>query len=174
MIRSALVGLYVCAVTVGAVWAGTQWPLGSADSKTADEGKKYQGKLAHVKLKPMSVPVVSDGKVAGYIVTTLSYTAPAEALKPLSVKPDVFLADAVLAGIYTGRALDIKKLDRESWGGLAATVKEAVNARYGSAILHDVVLEEFGYVPLDTVRGGPLKAGERSTGVGKKVTAAGH
>ena len=152
MIRSALVGMWACAMTICASYIGMQW-----ESDVVGKGKTGEstlGKMSQVRVRPLSIPVVSSAKVVGYIVCQFSYLAPAEAIKKLQVKPDIFMLDAAFNGIYTGRELDIAKLSKESWLGLAKSVKDAVNARYGSELLHEVVLEEFGYVPADKARRG--------------------
>jgi hypothetical protein len=155
VIRSAFVGLWVCAVTIGAGYAGSKWEWGEANSQK--DSKKFHGKLTQVKVKPLSIPVTTGGKVSGYVLAQFTFTASAETLKQLSVKPEVFLLDAAFNGLYAGRELDIAKLNKENWIGLTNTVKAAVNARFGAEIIHDVVLEEFGYVPLGQVRGGQSK-----------------
>jgi hypothetical protein len=156
VIRSALIGLWVCAVTIGAGYAGARWEWG--DANVQKDQKKFHGKLTQVKVKPLSIPITTEGKVSGYIVAQFTFTAAAETLKQLSVKPEVFLLDAAFNGLYAGRELDIAKLNKENWAGLTHTVKDAVNARFGSEVIHDVVLEEFGFVPIGQVRGGQAKA----------------
>ena len=165
MIRSALIGLWACVITVGAGYAGSKWDWGEAN--TQKDAKKFHGKLTQVKVKPLSIPVAIDGKVSGYVLAQFTFTASAETLKQLSVKPEVFLLDAAFNGLYSGRELDIAKLNKENWAGLTNTVKAAINARFGAEIIHDVVLEEFGYVPIGQVRGGQSKA-EPAANAGKR------
>jgi hypothetical protein len=151
MIKSLLIGLWVCAVTLGGGYAGAKWQ--ATDPKTALDDRKYQGKLTPVRLKPLNIPVTGDGRVSGYVVVQLTYTSPADLLKKLSVKPDVFMLDAAFNGIYAGRSIDIAKLDKASWAGLTKVIRETVNARFGIEVIHDVAIEEFGYVPIGEVRG---------------------
>jgi hypothetical protein len=168
VIRSALVGFWACAVTVGAGYAGSKWEWGEANSHK--DAKKFHGKLTQVKVKPLSIPITTDGKVSGYVLAQFTFTAAAETIKQLSVKPEVFLLDAAFNGLYGGRDLDIAKLNKENWAGLTHTVKDAVNARFAAEVIHDVVLEEFGYVPLGQIRGGPGK-GEAAANAGKRGKA---
>jgi hypothetical protein len=151
MIKLVLIGLWVCAVTLGGGYAGAIWQ--AAGVKTAGDEKKYQGKLTQVRLKPLNVPVTGDGKITGYVVAQLTFTSPADLLKKLSVKPEVFMLDAAFNGIYAGGLIDIAKLDKASWAGLTKVIKDSVNGRFGMEVIHDVVIEEFGYVPIGEVRG---------------------
>lgn len=147
MIKTTIVGLWVCAVTIAAGYFGTTW---QAEKHNDDETSL--AKMTQVKVRPLSVPVVKEGKVSGYIVAQFSYIAKAETVKQLTVSPEAFLLDAAYKGLYTGKEFDLAKLDKNSWSGLAKTVKEQVNARYGSEVLHDVLLEDFGFVAAGSVR----------------------
>ncbi len=166
MIRTAAIGVLVCMVTVASGYAGTVWRTGQEHAGVA--GGKDIGKMTNVKIKPISIPVVEHGKVTGYIIAQFTFISPAETLKDLTVKPEVFLLDAAFQGIYTGRDLDIKKLTKESWSGLTTLIKNAVNARFGSEVLYDVVLEDFGYIAVDQVRGGQKMLTDTPAGEGKK------
>lgn len=150
MIRSAVIGLWVCAVTIAGGYAGTKW-LPEEKHSDAAEGL---GKTTLIKLRQMSVPVVIDSKVSGYIVCQFSILALADVLKTLAVKPDGFIFDAVFKGIYTGSSFDITKINKDSWPDLANSIKSAVNERYGREILRDVVLEDFTFVPAEMARKG--------------------
>ena len=152
MIKSALIGVWVCAVTTGSAFLGTNWDRQEATS-VASAGRPLE-KLTQVKIKPLNIPVVSGGKVTGYIICQLAVLAPSDVLKSLSFKPDVFILDAAYNGIYSGDGIAFIKHDRDSWPAFAKFVKDAVNARFGMIVIHDVLIEEFGFLPADVARKG--------------------
>lgn len=158
MIRTALVALWICAITIASAYYGATW-------KVAIQGddEKSLTKLSTTKVKPVNVPVVRDGKVTGYIVAQFTFVADAETIKGLTVKPDAFLLDAAYKGLYSRAEFDLSKLDKDSWSTFAKSVKDQVNARYGSEVLKDVLLEEFGFVPAGTARHGPTLAAPART-----------
>ena len=150
MIRSALIGLWVCAMTIAGCFLGLKWDFNEG---VKDKGGQHGlGDTTYVKLKPLSIPVMEGGKVSGYIVCRFSYLADSATIKNTQVKPDIFIYDSAFSEIYSGRALELSKLTKENWLGLATSVKDAVNARYGSGLLHEVILEDFGYVPANEAR----------------------
>lgn len=150
MIKSIAIGVWVCAVTMAAGYFGSQWQPDEDKHSAASETPL--GKMSQVKLKPLNIPIMSGDKVTGYVICQIAFLASAEKLKALPVKPDVFIFDAAYRSIYTKSGLDISQLKKESWPVFAKAVKDAVNARYGSEVLHDVLIEEFGFVSADASR----------------------
>lgn len=148
MIRTAVVGLWVCAMTLVGGYFGAQWQAKTNDNHAAVD------KVVSFKVKPLSIPIVKNGDVSGYIVCRFTYLAPADVIKGLVVKPDAFVMDAAFSSIYTGRDLDIAKLNKDSWQDVAKSVKAAVNMRYGRDVLQDLVLDEFTYVSVEMARRG--------------------
>ena len=166
MIKVLLLGLWSCTIAIGAAYLGLQWSLGSAGTK----GKtvEHAPKMTHVRVKPVSVPITKDGRISGYVIANFSYLASADALKKSSVKPEVFLFDALLGAITTRQHFDYTAIDSKSLADLSTHVKEKVNARLGMRIVEDIITEEIGYVPFGDVRGrgadpnGPAKASKRT------------
>ncbi len=148
MIRTAVVGLWVCAMTVVGGYFGTKWQSQTNDNHAGES------KIAPFRMKPLSIPVFKNGDVSGYIVCRFSYLASAETIKGLAVKPDAFVMDAAFSSIYTGRDLDIAKLNKDSWQDVVKSVKTSVNGRYGRDVLHDLVLDEFTFVAAEMARRG--------------------
>ena len=151
MIKAVLLGLWSCSVVIGAAYLGLQWSLTSAGTKGKTGG--HAQKMTNVRVKPVSVPITRDGRVSGYVIANFSYSASAEALKKLTVKPDVFLFDALLGAITMRQHFDYTSFDSKSLGELSTHVKEKVNARLGMPIVEEIITEEVGYVPFEDVRG---------------------
>lgn len=150
MIKAVLFGLWSCIVAVGAAYLGLVW---SQDAHEGSRAAAKPAKMTHVSLRPISVPMSSDGQLKGYVVTKLGYVARADDLKKLEVKPEVFLFDAVFSAIFTRKEFDIAAIDQKALAEFAQHVKEKVNARLGSEVIEQVVVEELGYIPFDQARG---------------------
>lgn len=146
MIKTVAVGLWSCAVALGAAYLGTAWH----DREVAPARQQQTTTL--IKLKPISLPIVRQGKLEGYTLAQFSFLAEPETLKKLAVKPDAFLVDALYKGLYSQAESDLSRLGREDWTGLAKIAKDTVNARYNSEVLVDVLLDDFGFVPVGSAR----------------------
>ena len=141
-------GLWICAVTILSCYGAVTWGSGLFSKKEEPylEGLQYQ------KLAPINVPMVADGKVQGYIVAVLVFTADARLMHTLSVPPNAFVVDETFRQIYTDPAIDFKRLSRYNVTQRLAEIRKQVNVRLGSDVVKDVLVEEFNFVAKREVR----------------------
>ena len=125
---------------------------GSAASAEHEPERLYGG-LETVRTRMISVPVIRSGAIQGYVMAQFSFTADAAILKRLSVKADVVVLDEAFKAIYGEDTLDLRKMTEA--GPAAALVKRIVegsNQRFGTRIVEDAFIQEFGYVNKDGIR----------------------
>src|SRR5262245_32437732 len=92
MIRPILTGVWVCAVTMGSAYLGAAWQRPAAPvAEKHDHGQSAD--LTLVRTRMISVPVVADGGIRGYVVAQFAFTAAAQLMKRMSVKPDMYVLD---------------------------------------------------------------------------------
>ncbi|KQP34417.1 hypothetical protein ASF27_02410 [Methylobacterium sp. Leaf102] len=141
-------GLWICAVTILSCYGAVTWGSGLFAKKEEPylEGLQYQ------KLPPINVPMVADGKVQGYIVAVLVFTADARLMHTLPVPPNAFVVDETFRQIYADPQIDFKRLSRYNVTQRLAEVRKAVNARLGADVVKDVLVEEFNFVAKREVR----------------------
>ena len=146
--KTVLTGLWICAVTILSCYGAVTWGSGLFAKKEEPylEGLQYQ------KLPPINVPMVADGKVQGYIVAVLVFTADARLMHTLPVPPNAFVVDETFRQIYTDPAIDFKRLSRYNVTQRLAEIRKQVNARLGSDVVKDVLVEEFNFVAKREVR----------------------
>lgn len=72
MIRIFAIGLWICAVALGSLFFAVRQNDGPSGEVQANGGAF--GGLDYVKTDVMSVPIISNGSVAGYVVAQLVYT----------------------------------------------------------------------------------------------------
>jgi hypothetical protein len=157
VIKTIALGFWICLVTLVATWVGATY-LGAGKTDAASPaGEQFLGGLAEVKPRPVSVPMIVDGAIQGYVMAQLAFTVKKETLEKLSVKPDVFIVDEAFKTIYEGEAVDFKRLKKQDVDGIAKRIKDAVNKRFGSAFVEDVLFEDLNYIPMEKVRGGGKK-----------------
>jgi hypothetical protein len=102
----------------------------------------------------ISVPVVADGGIRGYVVAQFAFTAPARLMKQLSVKPDLYVLDEAFQLIFSGELIDFRQFKKQDLPSLGKKIAENVNSRLGVRVVEDVLVQELNYVPKDSVRGG--------------------
>lgn len=149
MIRILVTGLWICAITLLSSYAAVYWGTGmraDANKEPYLEGLEYQ------KIRPIHVPIIAEGAVQGYILANLVITADAATLRSLPVSPHTFIIDETFRQIYVDENLDFRKLSKYDINGLLKKVRSNVNARLGSEIVRDILVENFNFITKDDVR----------------------
>ena len=143
MIRLVLAGLWVCILTAGTSYAVAYWKENGSALSAKDE---YLEGLQHLKTRVLSVPMVENGAVQGYIVALFSYTVEAKTMHQLAVPPEPYVVDEAFRRIYADERLDFRKLARYDLSILTGAIKQRVNERMQAEIVQDVLIEDFNYV----------------------------
>lgn len=149
MIKLVLVGSWICAVTLASALGGVSWKAGALP--TLEDNGMFDG-VVMVKTRLISVPVVADGAVQGYVVTQLAFAVNSNVLNRLSIRPDLILVDEAIRTIYAGGDIDFRRMTRQDLPALTQTMAENANARFGVKLVNEVLVQELNYVPKDEVR----------------------
>lgn len=151
MIRLIATGLWICLVTALSTYAATLW---QTETTPREEVEKLFGGLQSMQTSMISVPIVSEGAVQGYVVAQFTFTMQADLVRRMSVKPDVFLLDAAFRAIYGGDPAVLRGARKQDLQQLTAAIKERTNGRFGKPLIEDVLIEKYNYVPKGEVRDG--------------------
>ncbi|CEJ87426.1 conserved exported hypothetical protein [Hyphomicrobium sp. GJ21] len=142
MIRMILLAFVACLSTVGGVYGAVAWK----SSMSAEPNKSENHKLQMLKTPMVSVPILSDGEVLGYVVTRLQFTADADLLKESSVQPEAFVADEAFRLIYETAPKDLKAGRKNAIKELSANIASGTNERLGRNVVKDVMIDSWTYL----------------------------
>jgi len=149
MIKIVLTGLWISLVTLGSLYGATVWKAGE---EVKIEPKKFFGSLDTVKTEVISVPIIHEGVVKGYVLARFVYLADANLLKKLSVPPDVILMDEAFRTIYSGRLRDFERIEKYDLAALTRRMKDNANKRFEADIIKDVLVDSINYVSKSEIR----------------------
>jgi len=150
VVKFLLVGIWACLVTLGASYATVLWQADAPVDAKADE---FFGGLDYVKTSPISVPMLSEGEIKGYVIAQFVFTVDGATLRKLSVPPDVFLVDEAYRAIFaSGDKIDFKRLDKYNVDELTKKMAAKVNERFKTELVKDVLVEQLNYLAKDEVR----------------------
>lgn len=150
MVKLLFVGLWACLVTLGASYAAVLWQADAPVDAKADE---FFGGLDYVKTNPISVPMLSEGEIKGYVIAQFVFTVDGTTLRKLSVPPDVFLIDEAYRAIFaSGQTIDFKQLDKYNVDELTKQIATKVNERFKTELVKDVLVEQLNYLAKSEVR----------------------
>ncbi len=142
MVRLIVLALITCLSTIGGVYGGLFWK----ESAKAAPVKDAQAKLLVMKTNMISVPILTNGEVLGYIVARLQFTADADLVKLSSVQPEAFVADEAFRQIYETTPNDIKTGRKQIIKDLAASVAAGANKRLGRDVVKDIMIDSWTYL----------------------------
>jgi hypothetical protein len=154
MMRTLLVGLWVCGVALGSSYFFTQM---QRNSLAQDASKEKAEIVEFIKADMMSVPVIKGGGVQGYLVAQLSFAVNKVEITRLSFEPTPYLVDIAYRTLYENSAVDFSQLRPQDLASLVKKITEAANAKLGAGIVKDVLLNEINYVARDEVRANWVK-----------------
>ena len=153
MLKFVAAALWICIATVGAVFYSFQ-----ATGANKDEAPKpLLGGLDYVSTSLISVPIIQNSTIQGYYLTKLVYTVDPRELAKLSVPAPALITDEVYSYLYANPQVDRdgdKPLDLDRFRN---AVRDAINARIGSALIQEVLVEQLSYLSQDEIRDNAIR-----------------
>lgn len=159
MIKQLLFAFWICAVALGSAYGMILWQLSGESEAKPEEVEKAV--IEQVQTKRISVPVISDSVLKGYVLAQFTFHVDAQAIGKMTVRPDIYLVDEVFKAIYSGEAVDFRNPRNPDVSALSEMIKKQVNERLGDEFVKEVLVEELNYVPQERFRGGALPGGDR-------------
>lgn len=149
MIRSLLISIWILSLALVSAYFGATIKFSSKpQSPAGEEGP------ALVTLKALTVPVISNGAMQGYVLAQLTLYMKRDLLKTLPQPPDLVVTDYVFRTIYAEEQVDFKHLTKQDLDKLSKSVLESVNARAGAPLVENVLIQELHYLNKQEVASG--------------------
>lgn len=148
MMKLLAAGLWLSATMLVSGYATTHYIAGQ---KRVGELEPAFGGLDYETVKPVNVPILSDGSLQGYVVIKMVFTADGDTLRRLPVPPHPFLVDEAFRVLYSDETLDFRGLERYDLEAFTDRLKDSTNKRLGQPVVNDVLVEEFNYFDKDDV-----------------------
>lgn len=161
MIKFIVAAFWLCAVTI----AATAYSFSTNAPASKQEKPAYFGGLDYVKTGIISVPLIGNGQVYGYFLSRMVYTIEPKVSHDLSVPADDFFVDAVYSYLYGNPLIDFTKVKKLDLNALRNGIRDAINKKVGSTLIHDVMVEQIDYLSKDDIRDNAFKrhvAGEKA------------
>jgi hypothetical protein len=149
MIKFIVATLWICAVTVGAVFYSFQTAGARDDTEAA---KPMMGGLDYVNTDIITVPYVRNARVDGYFLTKLVFTAEPAELKKLSIPPTVIITDQVYSYLYSNPQLDFSDKTTLDLDAFRASLRDSINARVGTDLVKEVLVDQIDFLTKDDIR----------------------
>ena len=135
-----LAGVWAAVTTVGSTFVVSRFLNANVAPVEANKPATHQ----EIKtLRPISVPILRDGQLQGYVVLQLKYAI--DAGQAVS-DPDVYITDEVFRLLYGNQQIDLTKLTRIDLDNFLTEARKHVQERLKSDIVKELFIQEAHYV----------------------------
>ncbi|PWB81686.1 MAG: flagellar basal body-associated protein FliL [Methylocystaceae bacterium] len=147
MLRLLAIGIWACSVTLASTYGAAYWKT----HKVAASQDAHAEKLEVRKVKPITVPIISNGTLKGYISAEFSYVVDAPNKSHGSSDPDSYLMDEAFRQIYADNSLDFHHIEKFDLNALTRELTQRVNQRLGSNALKEILVKSFAFIPKEDI-----------------------
>ena len=152
MIKTIAIGVWACMVALAAVYAAATWQSGApVEIAMAPSEKRLEG-IEYRQPGPITVPMISDGRLRGYVVVKVIFTAAAQDLHDFPFDPQPFVLDETFRHIYTDGKVEFDQMSKYNLDEITDGIRTSVNARLGLGLVRDILIDELNYVDKDDLR----------------------
>ena len=162
MIKFIVAGLWLCAVTIGAVFFSFQMSAASSNQQPA---APLLGGLDYVGTPVISVPVLTDKGIVGYLLTRIVFTGEPDRLRKLSVPAETLFSDELYTYLFANPTIDFTEVKTLDLDALRNGIRDAVNKRIGEDLIQDVMVEQIDFLSKDEIRDNAMTRRGASTKV---------
>jgi hypothetical protein len=154
VIKFIAAAIWICAVTIGAVFYSFQSASARLD---APAPPPLLGGLDYIKTDIVSVPVLHEGQIIGYFLTRLVYTAEPEKVARLSVPAEALIVDQVYSYVYGNPDLDFVSHETLDLDVFRDGIRKKINEKVGEDLIHDVLVEQVDFLSKDEIRDNTIR-----------------
>ncbi len=141
MIKMLILGVWACLVSLGAAFGMMTWQNGHKEEAVAPPPVS-----SILRTKTISVPMLLDGQVRGYVVARFELAADSAKIASSAATPESLVADEAFKQIYSRSSTDVQMAKKHDLQALTKSIGDGVNKRLGNDLIKDVLIESWSYL----------------------------
>ncbi len=145
MIKLLAVGLWILVMTLGGVYAAAKFGNGGEHDAAAPPPSHF------IQTETVTLPVLSDGAVAGYFLVRATLVVDEETLGQVHEPVPVFVTDELYSLLVGDKIVDVKNTNQFDVAGFKAKLRDGLNARLDKPLVKDVLVEQMDYITKDDI-----------------------
>ncbi|MCX8996135.1 hypothetical protein NOF55_17065 [Rhizobiaceae bacterium BDR2-2] len=147
MLKLLLTGIWVCLVTLGAVW----FSIGQATAPVqGDTGPRIDTEL--LRGETTTIPLIADGSVQGYFLSRVSLIVDKAKIGETKLPMKELVTDSLFTLLVGNPVVDVAHVERFDLAAFKSRIKDGLNDRFGDGIVSDVLVEQLDYLSKDDIR----------------------
>lgn len=147
MLKLLLTGVWVCAVTLGAVYFSVQM---ATRPPVTEEAKKPETET--IKGEAITVPLIADGAIKGYFLSRISFIVDKEKVKDGHPPTTEVMTDELFTLLVGNQMVDIGNVSSFNVDAFREAIKTDLNKKLGEGIITTVLVEQLDYLSKDDIR----------------------
>ncbi|MBO0903596.1 hypothetical protein [Jiella sonneratiae] len=169
MIKLIGIGVWAAVVALGSSYVMAS-VFAPAPAQEVKKDPTYFDGLDYKSTDSVTIPMISDETIKGYILARFVYTIDGTIGNTLKVPPDPFILDEVFRRMYSTDSFDFEHPEKFDLTALTTSIRDSVNQRFGMELLHELLVEQFDYISKKDARsGGGAGGGTGGGGGGEAV-----
>lgn len=169
MIKFVLIGVWVCIISLGGVYAAVTLSGGGADSASA----KQETPPAYVAGEVLSIPVLTDGTVTGYFLTKVSVMVDQEKAAKTHLPMAPYITDELYTVLVGEKMINLPQAGHLDVEGLRAKIKNDLNAKAKEELVTAVIFEQLDYITKADATGKPSQRSATKKVIAPEAAPAG-
>lgn len=165
MIKLLLTGLWVCIVTLGAVYFSVQM---SAAPTPVDEEAKKKELLELVPGESITIPVISDGAITGYFLSRVSFMMDKQKITGVKLPITEVTTDELFTLLIGNKMVDLSKPGAFDLEKFRSSIKDGMNKKLGDDLVAEVLVEQLDYLSKEDIRNNASR-GNKNPNPGQKI-----
>ncbi len=151
MKQMLIVGAWACVVTLGGVYGGSHWRRQGGDATEPAHEEKLEARS----IRPITVPIISDGALKGYIsaeFTLLGAKSDPHGEHGSAIDPSNYFLDEAFRLIYAENKIDFSQMQKTDLAVLTGRITANVNQRLGREAIKETLVKSFAFIPRDEMQ----------------------
>jgi hypothetical protein len=145
--KTFLIGVWACCVTLAATFGAAYWRATPAKGAQGQHEEATQTRL----LKPVTVPVIIDGALKGYVSAEFNIVMVAHDAHGGGVDPESFFIDEAFRLIYADAKTDFAHLQKADLAALTKQLTANINQRLGKAVVKETLVKSVTFVAREDI-----------------------
>lgn len=139
------IAAWACFVLVSAGIAVSYYQHSSQNHASGKFMKAAPG-TETIKIRQISVPLMKNGAIQGYVVAKFSAVITLQKVKDFRPAIEELIVDEIIKEIFLMSASDVSGGGKSNLSNLTMAISKNINIRVASELVQDVLINEFAFV----------------------------
>lgn len=143
MIRTIASGVLFVVLALASTFGGVYY---KTHANAPPDAGHATAKKQFKKVKPISVPVIRDGELKGYVSAEFSYLLAQKEGHGDDADPESYILDEAFRQIYSNNDLDFSNIEKIDIVALTKQITANVNTRFGEPVVEETMIRNLNFV----------------------------